>query len=182
MKNISALKTLLGDKAEKFRGFRDIGCALKYNEDAELAPILDAIVQLTLDVTAAQIKDQPLLNSWTALIAYLRARMATATVEQFRVLFLDRKNRLIADEVMGVGTVDHAPVYPREVAKRALELDASAVILTHNHPSGNPAPSSADVEMTKLLVSALKVFEIAVHDHLIIAGEGHVSMRQQGLM
>jgi DNA repair protein RadC len=102
--------------------------------------------------------------------------------EQFRVLFLDRKNRLIRDEVLGEGTVDHAPVYPREVVKRALELEASALILVHNHPSGDPSPSTADVDMTKLIVEAARTMEIAVHDHLIVGRQGHASLRQLGLM
>jgi DNA repair protein RadC len=122
------------------------------------------------------------LSSWSALVAYCQRRMAGLGSEQFRVLFLDRKNKLIKDEVLGEGTVDHAPVYPREVVKRALELEASAVILVHNHPSGDPSPSSADVEMTKLVVEAARTLDIAVHDHLIIGRQGHSSLRQLGLM
>jgi DNA repair protein RadC len=102
--------------------------------------------------------------------------------EQFRVLFLDRKNKLIRDEILSQGTVDHAPVYPREVVRRALELQASALILVHNHPSGDPAPSSADVEMTKLIVDAARTMDISVHDHLIIGRDRHSSLRQMGLM
>ncbi|MFN9542786.1 MAG: RadC family protein, partial [Alphaproteobacteria bacterium] len=114
--------------------------------------------------------------------AYCRRSMASLGTEQFRVLFLDRKNRLIRDEVLGQGTVDHAPVYPREVLKRALELQASALILVHNHPSGDPAPSSADIEMTKLIVDAARTMDISVHDHLIIGRDEHASLRQMGLM
>lgn len=122
------------------------------------------------------------LSSWKALVDYCQKRMQGLGTEQFRVLFLDRKNRLIKDEVLGVGTVDHAPVYPREVVKRALELEASALILVHNHPSGDPSPSSADVEMTKQIVDAARALDIAVHDHLVVGRQGHASLKQLGLM
>jgi len=102
--------------------------------------------------------------------------------EQFRVLFLDRKNQLIADELMSQGTVDQAPVYPREIARRALELSASALILVHNHPSGDPTPSSADIEITREIVDALQPFEIKVHDHLIAAKHGVTSFKTEGLI
>lgn len=122
------------------------------------------------------------ITSMTALIAYARTVMATATTEQFRVLFLDRKNQLIADEVMNHGTVDHAPVYPREVAKRALLLDASSVILAHNHPSGDPSPSSADVHMTRQVVDALRPLNINVHDHIVVGRHGVESLKALGMM
>lgn len=122
------------------------------------------------------------LSSWSALINYCMARMAREPIEQFRVLFLDRKNKLIKDEVLGVGTIDHAPVYPREVVKKALDLGASAIILVHNHPSGDPSPSSGDVEMTKQVVDAARTLDIAVHDHFIIGRNGHASLKQLGLM
>ena len=122
------------------------------------------------------------LSSWQALIDYCMAVMAREPTEQFRILFLDRKNKLIKDEVQGRGTVDHTPVYPREVVKRALALSACAIILVHNHPSGDPTPSSSDVEMTKQIVEAARTLEIAVHDHLIIGRNGHASLKQLGLM
>lgn len=122
------------------------------------------------------------LTSWTALTAYLLERTVGKGREEFRVLFLDKKNQLLADELMGQGTVDHAPVYPREVARRALELDASAVILTHNHPSGAVDPSSADVDMTRQIVEALKALRIAVHDHVITGAGVTASFRALGLM
>jgi|SRR6185312_16818173 DNA repair protein RadC len=122
-------------------------------------------------------RDQPILGSWSALIDYCRAQMAFEDIEQFRLLFLDKKNHLIADEVQQTGTVDHTPVYPREVIKRALELSATALILVHNHPSGDPSPSSADVQMTRAIVDVAKPLGIAVHDHIIIGRTGHVSMR-----
>jgi len=127
-------------------------------------------------------KQDVTLSSWRALVDYCMAQMARETNEQFRILFLDRKNKLLRDEIQGRGTVDHTPVYPREVVKRCLELGASAIILVHNHPSGDPTPSTADVEMTKQIVAAAKPLDIAVHDHLVIARTGHVSLRQMGLM
>lgn len=120
---------------------------------------------------------RPLLSSWSALIEYLRATMAFASREEFRVLFLDKRNHLIADEVQGRGTVDHTPVYPREVARRGLALSATAIILAHNHPSGDPAPSAADIRMTREIVSVLDPLGIIVHDHVILGREGHASLK-----
>jgi DNA repair protein RadC len=125
---------------------------------------------------------RPLISSWSALLAYIRTGLAHEPREQFRVLFLDKKNQLIADEMLGRGTVDHAPVYPREVARRALELSASALILLHNHPSGDPAPSAADIDMTRQLVEAVKVLGIAIHDHLVVGRDGVASFKALGLM
>jgi DNA repair protein RadC len=127
-------------------------------------------------------KSDATLSSWAALIDYCMAQMAREQTEQFRILFLDRKNKLLRDEVQNRGTVDHTPVYPREVVKRALELGASAIILVHNHPSGDPTPSSSDVEMTKQIIDAARTLDIAVHDHLIIGRNGHASLKQLGLM
>jgi DNA repair protein RadC len=123
------------------------------------------------------IADRPLLSSWNAVLEYCRATMAFAAREQFRVLFLDRRNHLIADEVQGHGTVDHTPVYPREVARRALELSATAILLAHNHPSGDPAPSAADIRMTREIVGVLTPLGIVVHDHIILGREGHASFK-----
>jgi DNA repair protein RadC len=147
--------------------------------------VADAIA--VVGAFAARINKPPLLeretlSSWSAVAAYCGKTMRGLGTEQFRVLFLDRKNKLIRDEILSEGTVDHAPVYPREVVRRALELQASALILVHNHPSGDPAPSSADVEMTKLIVDAARTMEISVHDHLIIGRDKHTSLRQMGLM
>ncbi len=122
-------------------------------------------------------RSKPILSSWSELIEYCRAAMAFEDVEQFRILFLDKKNRLIADEVQQRGTVDHTPVYPREVIKRSLELSATALILVHNHPSGDPAPSTADVQMTRQIVDVAKPMGITVHDHIIIGKSGHASMK-----
>jgi DNA repair protein RadC len=136
--------------------------------------------QEALEAISAKLRaalDKPVLSTWANVVDYLKAAIAFKPIEEFRVLFLDKRNRLIADEVMGVGTADHCPVYPREVVKRALELNATAMILTHNHPSGDPTPSRADVEMTKALIEACGIFGIAVHDHLIIGRDGHASLK-----
>ncbi|MGA0595496.1 RadC family protein [Enterovirga sp. CN4-39] len=120
---------------------------------------------------------RPVLSSWSAVLEYCRTAMAFADREEFRLLFLDKRNALIADEVQQRGTVDHTPVYPREVVKRALELAATAVILVHNHPSGDPTPSSADISMTRQIIDVAKPLGIAVHDHIIVGREGHASMK-----
>jgi len=127
-------------------------------------------------------RDMPILASWAALIDYCRSQMAFEDIEQFRILFLDKKNRLIADEVQQTGTVDHTPVYPREVIKRSLELSATALILVHNHPSGDPAPSAADVQMTRAIADIAKPLGIAVHDHIVIGRSGHASLRSLKLI
>jgi DNA repair protein RadC len=124
-----------------------------------------------------KIKGREIMSSWEDVLDYCRAAMAFEPREQFRVLFLDKKNGLIADEVQQTGTVDHTPVYPREVIKRALELSASAIVLVHNHPSGDPTPSRADIEMTKLIVATAKPLGIVVQDHLIIGKSGFASMK-----
>jgi len=129
-----------------------------------------------------QVIGRPALSSWTALLDYCTAAMARIQNEEFRVLFLDRKNVLIADEVQNRGTVDHTPVYPREIVKRALELSASAIILVHNHPSGDPTPSKADIAMTREIVGAAKALGLAVHDHLVIGRGGHASFKSLGLL
>ena len=125
---------------------------------------------------------RPILSSWSALLDYCRTAMQFERVEQFRVLFLDRKNRLIADEILGQGTVDRAPVYPREILKRGLELEASAIIIAHNHPSGDPTPSQADIDMTQKIIESCKTVGITVHDHLIIGRDDINSFKMLGLM
>ena len=142
---------------------------------------LKLLHETTLRLGREQVVKRPVISSWSALLAYLKAALAYETREQFRVLFLDKKNQLIADEVLGRGTVDHAPVYPREVMRRALELSASAVILVHNHPSGDPTPSAADIDMTRQVVEAGRALRIAVHDHLIAARDGVASLKALGL-
>jgi DNA repair protein RadC len=141
------------------------------------------ITQLKLIAAAAQriakgeLKQRTALSSWKDVIDYCRTSMAFADREQFRILFLDKRNQLIADEVQQTGTVDHTPVYPREVIKRALELSATAVILVHNHPSGDPTPSQADIQMTKAIVDIAGPLGISVHDHIIVGKNGHASMK-----
>jgi DNA repair protein RadC len=124
-----------------------------------------------------QVKKRPVLSSWSGVLDYCRTAMAFAEKEQFRVLFLDKRNQLIADEVQQTGTVDHTPVYPREVVKRALEVSATAIILVHNHPSGDPTPSRADIQMTQSIVEIAKPLGISVHDHIIVGKEGHASLK-----
>lgn len=125
---------------------------------------------------------RPVISSSPALLAYVRTQLAAAPREEFRVLFLDKKNRLIRDERLGQGTVDHAPVYPREIVRRALELSASALILLHNHPSGDPTQSAADVEMTRQIVAAARALNLVVHDHLVVGRQGVASLKALGLM
>ena len=124
-----------------------------------------------------EVKRRTMLSSWSSVLDYCRTAMAFGDREQFRVLFLDKRNQLIADEVQAVGTVDHTPVYPREIVKRALELSATAVVLVHNHPSGDPTPSRADVQMTKQIVEVAKPLGIEVHDHIIVGKDGHASLK-----
>jgi DNA repair protein RadC len=131
--------------------------------------------------TKGKMTKGPVLSSWNTVIDYVRAAQAYAEKEEFRILFLDKKNQLIADEVQQKGTVDHTPVYPREVLKRALELSATALILVHNHPSGDPTPSHADIEMTKAIAVAAKPFEIKLFDHIIVCKEAHASLKGLGL-
>lgn len=150
----------------------------------EVAEVGDGVVtQLKLMHAAsvrlmhAAVLDKPVLSSAASLINYLTTAQALAEREQFRILFLDKKNRVIADEVQGEGTVDHTPVYIREVVKRALELSASALILVHNHPSGDPTPSRADIDMTKMIIEVAKPLGITIHDHIIVGRGGHASLK-----
>ncbi len=124
-----------------------------------------------------ELKKRQVLSSWSNVLDYCRTAMAFADKEQFRILFLDKRTQLIADEVQQTGTVDHTPVYPREVVKRALELSATAIILVHNHPSGDPTPSQADITMTQAIVEVAKPLGISVHDHIIVGKEGHASLK-----
>ena len=150
----------------------------------EVPGVKDAVA-LDLTIVAAinrramreAVRKREVLSSWAAVLDYITAAMAHEPREQFRILFLDKKNALIADEVQGTGTVDHTPVYPREVVKRALELNATALILVHNHPSGDPTPSRADIDMTRTIQETAKPLGIALHDHVIIGRHGHASLR-----
>jgi len=129
-----------------------------------------------------RIMNQPVISSWNALLDYCRVQLADERTEQFRVMFLDKRNRLIADEVLGQGTVDHAPVYPREVVRRALDHSATAIVLVHNHPSGDPTPSGADVNMTNEIIATLKPLNITVHDHLVVGKTHTASFKSLGLI
>ncbi len=155
----------------------------------EVAGIGDAVIcELKIVEAAAQrlargrVMDRPVVSSWEALLAYCHAALSHKEVEEFRVLFLDRKNVLIADEAQARGTVDHVPVYPREVIKRALDLNASALILVHNHPSGDPAPSEADIAMTDEIARAGAPLGVVLHDHLVIGKSREWSFRAEGLI
>lgn len=136
----------------------------------------------SIKMAQARVLDRPVISSWNELLSYCRAAMADEKTELFRILFLDKKNILIADEVQQRGTVDHTPVYPREVVKRALELSASAIILVHNHPSGDPTPSRADIDMTNQIQKAAAALNIRVHDHLVIGHKSEASFKGLGLL
>lgn len=140
--------------------------------------LLSLFASIGQQVAARCLKGRPCLSSWSLVLDYLRSQIGFATVEHFRVLFLNKRNELIADEEQQRGTVDHVPVYPREVLKRALELNATAIVLAHNHPSGDPTPSRADITMTQDVAKACEVVGIAVHDHVIVGKEGHASLKQ----
>lgn len=146
------------------------------------AVFIKTIHALQLRTLSEEIKEKPILTSWQKLIDYCHAAMAHEKREHFRVLFLNKKNQLIADQVQQVGTIDHVPVYPREVVKHALDLGATAMILVHNHPSGDPTPSDGDITMTRELVKAAKAMDVMVHDHIIIGKSGHTSFKSLGLM
>ncbi len=169
-----SLGGVLGATTDELRTVAGVGEAVALD--------LKLLHEASLRTAKEQVSRRPVISSWNALLAYVKTAMAHETREQFRVLFLDKKNQLIADEVMNRGTVDHAPVYPREVVRRALELSSSALILVHNHPSGDPTPSSADVDMTRQIVEAARPMRIAVHDHLVVGRDGTASFKALGLM
>ncbi len=173
---------------DRFGGFADVLSASTWElrqveglGDAGISA-LRTVQAAALRLSEAPLKNKQILDNWDRLMNYLTAAMARERVEQFRVIFLDSKNRLIADEAQARGTVDHAPVYPREVVKRALELHATALILVHNHPSGDPTPSRADIEMTSEVKQAAAAIGITLHDHLIIGRNNPLSFRREGLL
>jgi DNA repair protein RadC len=177
------IKPLAKELIARFGSFAEV-LAAPPQRLAEIKGIGEAaITDLKIVQTAAsrlargQVKKRPLLSSWSSVLDYCRTAMAFAEKEQFRVLFLDKRNQLIADELQQTGTVDHTPVYPREVVKRALEVSATAIILVHNHPSGDPTPSRADIQMTQSIVEIAKPLGISVHDHIIVGKEGHASLK-----
>lgn len=149
--------------------------------DAVIAA-LKTIRVSTQRLTKSEISDQPIIQSWSALMDYCKLAMDNKKIEEFRVLFLNHRHALIADEVMQRGTINHTPVYPREIVKRALELSAASIILLHNHPSGDPTPSKADIDITKQIIAACTTVNVTVHDHVIITATGHYSFKSFGLM
>jgi DNA repair protein RadC len=177
------VKPLAKSLLEKFGSFAEVIAA----PDSRLAEVKGlghaSATELKIVHAAASrllrgaVKKRPVLSSWSTVLDYCRTAQAFADREQFRVLFLDKRNQLIADEIQQVGTVDHTPVYPREVVKRALELAASAIILVHNHPSGDPTPSRADIQMTQQIIAVAQPLGISVHDHIIVGKDGHASLK-----
>lgn len=181
-------KPIARDLLHRFGGFADaIAAPLHELRQVEGlgeagAAALKTVQAAALRLARSELREAEVLNSWDKLIAYLTASLARERVEHVHVLYLDTRNRLIADEVQARGTVNHTPVYPREVVKRALELQATALILVHNHPSGDPTPSRADVEMTAEIKAAAALFGIVLHDHLIIGKGRQISLRREGLL
>ncbi len=171
----ASVEDLMTVKAEDSRGrAKGVG--------SETALDLAALHEVSRRVAKEEANKRTVISSWTALLAYVRLSLQHEPREQFRVLYLDKKNQLILDEIQNRGTVDHAPVYPREVVRRALELSASAMIIVHNHPSGDPTPSRADIDMTRQVIEAARALSVQVHDHLIVGREGVASFKQLGLM
>jgi DNA repair protein RadC len=182
------LKPLAKDLLARFGGF---GAVIQADPPSLLAvpgikenavAAIKIVGAAALRSARAEVVGKPVLSSWDKLLDYCKIALAHVPQERFHLLFLDRKNVLIADEAQQKGTIDHTPVYPREVVKRALELHASAIIMVHNHPSGDPTPSQADIEMTRRVLDAAKTVGITLHDHLVIGRGGHRSFRSLGLL
>lgn len=176
-------KPIAKDLIQKFGSFAEVINAPEERLQ-EVSGIGDSVITELKLVRAASLRllksnvvKRPEMRTWTDLIEYCQAAMAYETREQLRIIFMDKRNHIIADEVQQTGTVDHTPVYVREIVKRALELSATAIILLHNHPSGDPTPSRADIEMTKEVIKAAKNLGIIVHDHIIIGRKGHASLK-----
>ncbi len=182
------VKPLAKDILARFGSFAE-AVAVSPERLLEVEGVTDAVVTEIKIIQAAalrtsqgEVKKRPVLAAMSTVLSYLRSAMAFEDREQFRILFLDRRNKLISDEVQTRGTIDHTPVYTREVVKRALELSASAIILAHNHPSGDPTPSKADVEMTKQIMDVATKLGVTVHDHIVLGRDGHLSMRTAGII
>jgi DNA repair protein RadC len=177
------VKPLAKALLEKFGSFAEVIAAPEKRLSEVKGLGAACVIELKIVHAAASrilrgaVKKRPVLSSWSTVLDYCRSAQAFADREQFRVLFLDKRNQLIADELQQIGTIDHTPVYPREVVKRALELSASAIILVHNHPSGDPTPSRADIQMTQQIISVAQPLGIAVHDQIIVGKEGHSSLK-----
>ena len=169
-----SLADVVAAPVEKLTAIKGIG--------PSAAQHLKVLQQVSIRIGQSSVINRPILSSWNALLDYCRAAMQFEGREQFRVLFLDKKNRLLADEVLGQGTVDRAPVYPREIVRRTLSHDATAIILVHNHPSGDPTPSRQDIELTNTIIDTVKTINVVVHDHLIIGREDVASFKMLGLM
>ena len=179
---------LAADLLMRFGGLGDIVAA----DPAELARVrgmqpgvisdLKLLRELAVRLARIEVSRRPVIASWGALVAYVRVALAHRPREQFRALYLDNRNTLLRDELVADGTIDHAPVYPREVVRRALELSAAAFILVHNHPSGDPDPSRADIEMTRQIMEAARVFGLRVHDHIVVGRNGTASFKALGLI
>lgn len=148
----------------------------------ETALDLAALHEVARRLAKEEANKRTVISSWTALLAYVRLALQHEPREQFRVLYLDNRNQLILDEIQNRGTVDHAPVYPREVVRRALEVAAKSMIIVHNHPSGDPTPSRADIDMTRQVIDAARALDLTVHDHLVVGRDGVASFKQLGLM
>jgi len=174
LERFGSLGGVLAAPVEQLAEFEEI--------DKRSLVLLRATREMGARLVREEIVDRPVIGSWQKLLDYCRSTMAHNDTEQFRLLFLDRKNVLIADEVQQRGTVDHTPVYPREVVKRALQLGASSLIMVHNHPSGDPTPSQADIEMTREVQAAAEILGIALHDHVVIGRKGHASFKTLGLI
>jgi len=177
------VKPLAKELVAKFGSFAEVIAAPRKRLEEVKGLGEAAITELKIVEAAAgrlargAVRKRTVLSSWSSVLDYCRTAQAFADKEVFRILFLDKRNALIADEVQSTGTVDHAPVYPREVVKRALELAATAIILVHNHPSGDPTPSRADIDMTKAIIDVAKPLGIAVHDHIVVGKDGHASLK-----
>ena len=174
LQRFGTLGAVLSASAESLRAVPGMG-------EASVAT-LKAVREAGLRLIRAEVRERPVISSWQRLLDYCTATAGFAEVEEFHVLFLDRKNALIADERQQRGTIDHTPVYPREVVKRALELGASAIIMVHNHPSGDPTPSRADIEMTREVQKAAAALGLALHDHVVLGRGRHASFRTLGLL
>jgi len=179
IRSFGSLWNVVNAPPEKLRPIKVDGVSMSSDRAIAAVRVVGAAA---LRAMRQEVLKRPVLGSWQALLDYVSAAMAHETNEQFRLLFLDRKNALIADEVQQRGTVDHTPVYPREVVKRALDLGATALILVHNHPSGDPAPSRADIDMTKAIVRAADAVGVVVHDHIVVGKGKHASFKALGLL
>ena len=181
------VKPLAKDLIKNFGSFQGVMHASpealqSFGLSENTAAVIKIIQASAFHLMKSEVIKQPILNSWSKLLDYIQATMAHEKREHFRLLFLNKKNELIADEIQQSGTVDHTPAYPREIMKRSLELGATALILAHNHPSGDATPSKADIEMTEAIIQAAKPFSIVIHDHIIVSRNGVTSMRNMGLI